>query len=507
MNRKMISDNPTIILALISARKASSLYKKMEESDIYYRLENTEIMSATKKMVVAQTYKDFEDGVETHRHIEYTAKEDKSKANFKLPHGFHFELVNQCTNFLTGRPVRLSWKNVVPEEGDKALVDEVLRDKNSWGKFAQIMTRDAQRYSVAYGKVSLDAHGDFRYNRVDPKTVDVFADEYGDLELVTVERVMEEYNDEGKLIRVVYFDVYDDMYRDTYMLKDGWHLFESNVPLLSKSTLAGTEVRDVKAISWGQPPFIVWKGSDENMTSLEPIKPFIDMMDITLSNWANDIEDVQELIWILKNYDGEDLDEFMSDLKEHKAINVGEDGDVRTERAELPYKARQELYALLLKNIYRFGRGIDFTDRENLGNITGTGLKWSYELLEEKANEIEINGQEALDDLFRFIFKYLEVKGHKFFSEFSVNNLDFIFDRSLMINEQENIDSAMKFSTYGSIETALEHTDWVTDVQTELERIRKEGEVSVTDMGQLERDEDEEETVETDEKVEKPSRE
>ena len=506
MNRETIKQKPAIIARLIQNRESSDLYKRMVESDVYYQLGNTEIMSAQKNMVVTQTHREFDEGMEVHRYLTYSVKEDKSKANFKLPHGFHFELVNQCTNFLTGRPIRLSWQYNVPEDEDKLLIDNILRDKNSWGKFGQVMTRDAQRYSLAYARVSLDSKGDFRYDKVDPKSVTVFTNEYGDLEMVTVDRLMSEYDDDGNIVQVRYYDVYDDTYRDTYVLGTQWELHEGDIPLLSKNTVVKGEVIEGTPLSWGQPPFIMWKGSDENMTSLEPIKPFIDMMDITISNWANDIEDVQQLIWILKNYDGEDIDEFMSDLKEHKAINVGEDGDVRTERAELPYKARQELYHLLLKNIYRFGRGIDFTDRENLGNITGTGLKWSYELLEEKANEIEINGQEALDDLFRFIFKYLEVKGYNYFKDFDVNNLNFVFDRSLMINEKENIENAMKYSSFGSLKTALEHTDWVKDVDVELTNIQEEGEVSVTDMGQFERDEDEEETVEETETVDKPSR-
>lgn len=499
----MIRDNRNIIDGIIERRKASKLYRNMVESDKYYHIDNTVIMNAKREMVISEevTYTDDEGNVTTHD--SYRTVEDYSKSNFKLPHGFHYELVNQCVNFLTGRPIRLSWQKDTPSDELKSTINDVLRDKNSWGKFNQDMTRNAQRYSVAWARVSLDKDGDIRYDVVDSKNIDEFTDEYNDIELITYERVMTEYDEKGQVQLVTYFDVYDDMYRDTYVLRNGWEEYKVDVPLLAKNVTAGSETSQ-EAISWGKPPFIRWKGSDDDMTSLEPIKPFVDMLDITLSHWANDIEDIQEMVWILKGYGGQDISEFMSDLKHKKAINVGEGGDVSTERSELPYKARQELAILLTRNIYRFGRGIDFTDRSNLGNITGTGLKWSYELLEEKANEIEINGQQALDDLFRFIFKYLEIKGINDGHEFNVNNLDFIFDRSLMINEQENVDTALKFSTFGSMKTALEHTDWVTDVDEELKQIQEEG--GVSDVGRFEPLEDEEESIETVEVIDEPSR-
>lgn len=506
MNRQLISNNPNVITGIITRHQSSNLYKAMLESDEYYAIHNTEIMSARKNMVVTtETMVIDEDGV-SHIEDSFVIKEDKSKSNFKLPHGFHFELVNQCTNFLTGRQVRLSWQYDVPSDSLKGRINDILRDKNSWGKFNQAMTRDAQRYSVAYARVSLDKDGDIRYDVVDPKQVVTFKNEYGDIELVTVTRTMVEYNDKGQPRNVKYFDVYDDMYRDTYKYSNGWEKHNMDVPLLSKTTVMGSETSST-ALTWGKPPFIEWKGSDDDITSLEPIKPFIDMLDITMSNWANDIEDIQQMIWILKGYDGQDISDFMSDLNNKKAIKVGQDGDVRTERSELPYEARKELSALLTRSIYRFGRGIDFTDRSNLGNITGTGLKWSYELLEEKANEIEINGQKALDDLFRFIFKYLEIKGLTEGHEFNVNNLNFIFDRSLMINEQENVDTAMKFATYGSLETALAHTDWVEDPQEEMRRIEREGGVSDdTDIRRFESTQDAEEVTDETEIIEQPSR-
>ena len=88
--------------------------------------------------------------------------------------------------------------------------------------------------------------------------------------------------------------------------------------------------------------------------------------------------------------------------------------------------------------------------------------------------------------------------------EFNVNNLDFIFDRSLMINEQENVDTALKYSTFGSKKTALEHTDWVTDVDEELKLIQEEG--GVSDVGRFEPLENEEESIETVEVIDEPSR-
>ena len=60
------------------------------------------------------------------------------------------------------------------------------------------------------------------------------------------------------------------------------------------------------------------------------VKDLIDQYDLVVSGFANDLADIQEVIFVLRNYGGEDLNTFLSELKRYKAIKV--EGDSRRRR-------------------------------------------------------------------------------------------------------------------------------------------------------------------------------
>ena len=60
---------------------------------------------------------------------------------------------------------------------------------------------------------------------------------------------------------------------------------------------------------------------------LTPIKGLIDTYDKTYSGFINDLEDIQEIIFVLSGYEGESLSEFLTQLKKYKTIKLdSEDG-------------------------------------------------------------------------------------------------------------------------------------------------------------------------------------
>lgn len=512
LTRETIKKNTGIIDSLYSRFKSSPEYIAMEESDKYYHMDNTTIMGRKNMVTLSEDRtEEDENGVNT-VYTYTTTKEDTTKANNKIPHGFHYELVNQCKNFLAGNPVRLSWKNVTPADEFKVELDRILNDWNDWGTFNQIMIKDAQKYGKSYARVSIHPRtGQLRFLPISPKELVVLKDEFEDIYLALRYYEIDSYNDEGEVVKVKYCEVLDDEKKDVYTQQKGKWIHDEEVSMFEVQTSHGDVVTRSESKSWGKVPIIEWKFTDDGINALAPIKDFIDLADSNLSDFANDLDDINELVWILKNYNGQDLNEFLRDVKETKAIKVGADGDVRTERNELPYKARVELYDIVIRNIYRFGRGIDFTDRSNLGNITGTGLKWSYELLEEKANELELHGQKALDDLMEFVFIYMRQEG-TLKDDYDATSIEFIFDRSLMINEQENVDTMLKFNQMGSLKTALENTSIVHDVDEELSRIEEEGDdfdvnaVMEALDGRVERTEDPDDFEESDVEVSQGSK-
>ena len=140
-------------------------------------------------------------------------------------------------------------------------------------------------------------------------------------------------------------------------------------------------------------PFFSFFNNNTGAGDLDDIKPLIDVYCGVFSGFVNDLEDIQEVIFVLTNYGGEDLGQFLRELKDYKAIQIDSEGaedksGVSTLTIELPVEARKELLATTRKCIFEQGQGID-PDPQNFGNSSGVALGFLYSLLELKAGLME----------------------------------------------------------------------------------------------------------------------
>lgn len=471
VTRKLIQSKPKLINSIIKEFLNSSEYQEMVDVDKYYKSQNVNILNRSKQMMLYDEREKIIDGKPTKQTYPYLAP-DLSKANHKLAHSYLYELINQCKDYLVGNPVKTEYDKKI-NKTLKQTIDDILYKDNKWGKYNQENVKNAQKYKIGWSRVVINEEGKLKLLNVNSKQVIYFLDDYDELECLIYLYTKTEYDDKGKKKQVKYAEVFDDTYKDIYKsVKNSQYILDQqDVPLLRKITQYGDEeIEQTEVLSWERIPWIAWKYTDDNIDALIPIRCFIDMLDIDLSDLANNVDDIQDAIWILENYQGQSIAQFMEDLKVKKAINVGEGGKVDNKTTEIPYEARMKLYEKCEKNIYKFGRGIDFSDRNNIGNVSGVALKWSYGPLDEKADDLEENGQIALNYLFNLIFVYLKVTG-KYKNDFDSNDVKFIFDRSMIINEVELINEVMNSTDLISRKTALSHHPFVEDAEEEMKLI------------------------------------
>ena len=102
-------------------------------------------------------------------------------------------------------------------------------------------------------------------------------------------------------------------------------------------------------------PFIPFWNNNIHTDDLKNIKPLIDVYDKVFSGFINDLEDIQELIFVISGYGGTDLDGFLQDLKKYKVIQVdsseGSPG-VSTINIEIPIEARNSVLEATRKAIF-----------------------------------------------------------------------------------------------------------------------------------------------------------
>lgn len=136
----------------------------------------------------------------------------------------------------------------------------------------------------------------------------------------------------------------------------------------------------------GTRPFVESKNNSDNVGDIWRYKAIIDAINKRISDLQNTFDESTDLIHILKGYEGEDLREFMVNLKHYKAINVAHDGDVDSIRVDVPVQSSLEYLQNMKEYLIQFGRGVDFS-QDKLGNSpSGISIKFLYGNLDLKVN-------------------------------------------------------------------------------------------------------------------------
>ncbi len=199
-------------------------------------------------------------------------------------------------------------------------------------------------------------------------------------------------------------------------------------------TLGGARDDGTICHKHGKIPFIMFPNNNRHQGNLAKYQGLIDAYDIVVSGYVNDVMDIQQVIYILENYGGEDLDEFRKDLKRFKTVSVGNDGidgsngDLRTLTIDIPVEARNSLLDYLKKQIYTAGQALS-RDVTSVGNASGQTLKFFYRDLDLKVGDKEVEFTAGFKELIRAICEY---KGVAIKEPISIT-----FTRNRISNDQE----------------------------------------------------------------------
>ncbi|MFP4015797.1 MAG: phage portal protein [Halanaerobiales bacterium] len=422
--------------------------RKMELGEKYYNQQNEEIMKRKKEY-----YSD-----ESSRPVE-----DPFRANNKLPSGYMKLLVKQ--------KVAYSINDKLAVKGDGAEdIEETLGKmwRNDLKKAGEV----ASKKLYAVWQFYLDNEENLSYKRIPSEQVIPY---YKEGKLTKVIRYYKENREiEGQEKELEVAELWDDEKVTYYFKKDGqwlisYHHSRNPRPHILNKTSMNNKVIDEEADNWGRPPFAILWNNDEEQTDLDPIKRYIDIYDIVDSDFSNNIEDFQDAWWVLKNFGGQDIDEFFEQLKKFKAIKVDEGGEAHSEKMDIPTEARMKFLDKTEKLIYKFGMGVNPDDIE--GNITNVRIKALYSNLDLKANDFEQEVRKFFYDVLYFINRHRKSNNE---NEIDPEGVELEFDRSMLINEVEKAELANDSQGRLSEPTRLSHDPRVKDAEEEIEIMKQE---------------------------------
>lgn len=368
-------------------------------------------------------------------------------ADNRISHNWHSLLVNQKCSYLFTYPPTFD----VGDKSANKIITDTLGD--DFPKVSNKLAVDASNDTVGWLHYWKGEDNTFQYAAVDPKQIIPVMS--GDLKnkIIGILRAYVTVNDKGEEVQRC--EYWDDKEVKFFEKASSGAYVNFNFP----------SVGTTMSHNMGAVPFIPFFNNTYKTSDLSMCKDQIDAYDRTVSGFANDIDDVQEVIFVIKNYGGVDRDDFLSDLKVKKTIKVEGEGGVETIRAEIPYEARGAFLELLKKQIFISGMGVD-PDPQKYGNTSGEALKFMYSLLELKAGAMETEFRSGYAELVKAICRFHGLSEPKKIIQ--------TWTRNSIKNDLETAQIAQQSIDVISRLTVVKNHPWVEDTEEEMKQIEKE---------------------------------
>lgn len=400
---------------------------------------DNDITSTKKKLAkVGERYYNADHDIKNYRIFYIDAngqlKEDKTKSNVKICHPFFAELVDQETQYiLSGKDGFV--KSDIPELQEE--LDAYFNDNEDFM---------AEFYEVINGAITKGFDYAYAYKNAEDRTAFQWADGIGVVE------VREKETDDG-CEYIIYWYI-DRIGKDNKQIKriqvwdkdqtyfyvqedDGKIIDDESVELNPRPHTIYKKDGDDSTYyeSYGMIPFFRLDNNKKQFSGLKAIKDIIDDYDLMNAGLTNNIQDANEVLYVVKGFDGDNLDELMMNIKSKKHIGVGEDGDVEIRTIDIPHEARKTKMDIDEKNIFRFGMGVNTESLKDTSATTSIAIKSAYSLLDLKVNKLEIKLKQFMRKLLKVVLAEInDLNG----TDYQQKDVYFNFEREIITNAQEN---------------------------------------------------------------------
>ena len=361
-------------------------------------------------------------------------QEDRTKSNIKISHPFFRLLVDQQTQYmLSGRSGFV--KSDIPELQTE--LDAYFNDNESFR---------AELNGLISGTVAKGWEYMYAYKGENDRTAFQVADSIGVVE------VREKETDDGCAYVIRWFiDRFD---KDNKAIKriqvwdreQTWFYCQEGegaiVPddslspnprphiLYRKDGDEGTYYDD-----YGMIPFFRLDNGRKRFSGLKTIKALIDDYDLMNAGLSNNIQDTNEALYVVKGFQGDNLDELMLNVKTKKHIGVDEDGGIDIKTVDIPVEARKTKMEVDEKNIFRFGQGVNTEALKDTSATVSIAIKSAYANLDLKCDGLLPFLLQFMRKLLKLVLKEInDAMG----TDYEQKDVYFDFSREIITNAQEN---------------------------------------------------------------------
>ncbi len=386
--------------------------------------------------------------------------DEKTYSNVKMVHPILRKLVRQKVNFLLAKPFTV----VTDSEEYTAALDDFFDIKRR--QAIKRCATDAVMCGRGFIAPYFDADGELLLRALSPTEVIPLFEDAAEEKLTGYIRVYPQTLYEGRnRLEVTKVELWtaDGVLRFSDSGKGTTLRCEDDVP--SPHFLVNG-----KAYNFREVPLVCVKYNDEALPLIAFVKSIIDEIDWQNSLTADVLRDVANFIYVLKNYGGQDLAEFMSDIKKHRVIKTDGDGGVDKLSADINIDAVMKFLDNTRRDLYDLAFCVDTKDPD-LGNASGTAIGFRYMDLTSDCEEYGTSVKQAIISLKPFIDCGLSLCGK---GQFDGVDFDIIFNTDMPVNEADVINNIKASEGILSKRTLIENHPWVINAENELARLEED---------------------------------
>lgn len=392
--------------------------------------------ASTKKRLakIGQNYYDGIHDIKDYRIFFFDAdgklKEDKTKSNIKIAHPFFTEIVDQIVPYL------ISGKNPFIKSDFPELQEQLdtYFDEEFVAELCETVTGvQAKGFDFMYAhKSSEDGRTHFQWAD-SIGVVECEAKYTSDHKDYVIYWYVDRLDKDGN--RIVNIRVYDDSSVYYFARVNDGEIKPD------KSSGASQEPHSVYTIgqksfgeSYGKIPFFRMDNCKKQISALRPIKALIDDYDLMNAGLSNNIQDTNEALYVVRGFQGDNMDELMANIKAKKHIGVDEEGGVDIQTVDIPVEARKIKMEIDEKNIYRFGMALNTAGLKDTNATTNLAIKSAYSLLDLRASKLEKRLKQFLRKIIKIVLDEINAANG---TDYQQKDVYFDFEREVPTNAQE----------------------------------------------------------------------
>lgn len=397
----------------------------------------------------------------------------KKLANNQLRHPIPRKMKLQKQGYLLKKKITIKQVLAKDEKENIKYMKEIKKIFNN--RMHKMMKRTlggSVDTGIIWWQPYVDENGDFKTKlRYSIEMIPQWSDrEHENLSAMIIKYPIISYEPNGK--KTIYKVEYWDLEGIRYFVQNGSDLIE-DVEMINENMIIGKDneentlcchfLLNNKKCLWEKLPFIYWKYSDDEKPLIHYLKSLVDCYDKLTSSIADTIEDTPNAVKVIKNYAGK-AEDVAENLNTFGLMLVQAEGDFKYENPQINIEAFKVFVEQLRKDIYESGFGVD-TESDKFGNQpSGVAIQELYEDLDLDCSNIETEFQASLEYYKYFIDTYLLFTTGKDYTDIE---LEFIFNKSMIIDEGEKIQNCKNSTGQISNKTIRANHPWVKDADAE----------------------------------------